>query len=129
MLGELWLRLRFGRSATGDTDHEERCDERTSVVNRHGGKLTGAYVRRAEFVEARRTLVVRLSSRQFGAWLASHRSSVLMPKLFRAVIWVLVAVAAAGALAHVALTRGETVNAAWLLTAAVCSYAVAYRFY
>src|SRR4051794_10208010 len=52
-----------------------------------------------------------------------------MPKLFRAVIWVLVAVAAAGALAHIALTRGETVNAAWLLTAAVCSYAVAYRFY
>jgi len=52
-----------------------------------------------------------------------------MPKLFRAVIWVFVAVAAAGALAHIALTRGETVNAAWLLTAAVCSYAVAYRFY
>jgi carbon starvation protein len=52
-----------------------------------------------------------------------------MPKLFRAVIWVLVAIAAAGALAHIALTRGETVNAAWLLTAAVCSYAVAYRFY
>src|SRR4029079_11802731 len=72
---------------------------------------------------------VRLSTRQFGAWFASHRSSVLMPKLFRAVIWVFVAVAAAGALAHIALTRGETVNAAWLLTAAVCSYAVAYRFY
>jgi carbon starvation protein len=52
-----------------------------------------------------------------------------MPKLFRAVIWVLIAFAAAGALAHVALTRGETVSAAWLLTAAVCSYAIAYRFY
>src|SRR5437763_16993101 len=52
-----------------------------------------------------------------------------MPKLFRAAIWVLVAIGAAGALAHLALTRGETVNAAWLLTAAVCSYAVAYRFY
>jgi carbon starvation protein len=52
-----------------------------------------------------------------------------MRRQFRRVIWVLIAVAAAGALAHVALTRGETVNAAWLLTAAVCSYAVAYRFY
>src|SRR2546425_9342198 len=28
-----------------------------------------------------------------------------------------------------ALSRGETVNAAWLLTAAVCTYAVGYRFY
>src|SRR5437016_4677332 len=28
-----------------------------------------------------------------------------------------------------ARSRGETVNAAWLLTAAVCTYAVGYRFY
>ena len=27
------------------------------------------------------------------------------------------------------LSRGETVSAAWLLTAAVCTYAIAYRFY
>jgi len=52
-----------------------------------------------------------------------------MPKLFRAAIWVLVAVVAAGAFAHIALTRGETISAAWLLTAALCSYAIAYRFY
>ena len=26
-------------------------------------------------------------------------------------------------------SRGETINAAWLLTAAVCTYAIAYRFY
>src|SRR6201989_1011288 len=29
----------------------------------------------------------------------------------------------------VALTRGEVVNAAWLVTAAVCIYFIAYRFY
>ncbi|MEO7083790.1 MAG: carbon starvation CstA family protein [Gemmatimonadaceae bacterium] len=52
-----------------------------------------------------------------------------MSKLFRAGIWALVAILAAVAFAHVALTRGENVNAAWLLTAAVCSYAIAYRFY
>jgi carbon starvation protein len=52
-----------------------------------------------------------------------------MPKLFRAAIWVLVAVLAAAAFARLALSRGETINAAWLLTAAICSYAVAYRFY
>jgi len=52
-----------------------------------------------------------------------------MPKLFRAALWALLAILAAGAFAKIALTRGETINAAWLLTAAVCSYAIAYRFY
>jgi carbon starvation protein len=44
-------------------------------------------------------------------------------------MWVLVALAGAGALAWVALSRGEPVSAAWLLVAAVCTYMVAYRFY
>jgi carbon starvation protein len=52
-----------------------------------------------------------------------------MPKLFRAALWALFAILAAGAFAKIALTRGETISAAWLLTAAVCSYAIAYRFY
>ena len=43
--------------------------------------------------------------------------------------WSLVAVTGAGALAWLALSRGEQVSAAWLLVAAVCCYAVAYRFY
>ena len=52
-----------------------------------------------------------------------------MPKLFRAALWALLAILAAGAFAKIALTRGESINAAWLLTAAICSYAIAYRFY
>jgi carbon starvation protein len=44
-------------------------------------------------------------------------------------LWTLVALAGAGAFAGLALSRGESVSAAWLLTAAVCSYLVAYRFY
>ncbi|MDB4912511.1 MAG: carbon starvation protein CstA, partial [Gemmatimonadetes bacterium] len=43
--------------------------------------------------------------------------------------WSVVALGGAGALAYLALTRGENVSAAWLLVAAVCTYAVAYRFY
>src|SRR5207253_9930829 len=39
------------------------------------------------------------------------------------------AVLGASALAVIALKRGENINAAWLLTAALCVYAVAYRFY
>ena len=52
-----------------------------------------------------------------------------MPKLASALVWTAVAAAGAGAFAFVALNRGETISAAWLLTAAVCTYLVAYRFY
>ena len=43
--------------------------------------------------------------------------------------WSLVAVAGAGALAFLALSRGEQVSAAWLLVAALCTYAIGYRFH
>lgn len=52
-----------------------------------------------------------------------------MPKALRTGIWVLVSILAAAAFARIALFRGETINAAWLLTAALCSYAIGYRFY
>jgi len=43
--------------------------------------------------------------------------------------WAVVAVLGAVALGTLALHRGETINAAWLVVAAVCTYSVAYRFY
>ncbi len=45
------------------------------------------------------------------------------------VVWALVAVAAAIALGGIAFLRGEHINSMWLVTAALCSYAVGYRFY
>ena len=45
------------------------------------------------------------------------------------VIWALISLVGAAAFGVLALVRGETVNAAWLLIAAVCTYVVAYRFY
>jgi len=44
-------------------------------------------------------------------------------------LWVAVAVLGAVALGVVALKRGEPVNAMWLVIAALCIYAIAYRFY
>jgi carbon starvation protein len=44
-------------------------------------------------------------------------------------LWVAVAVLGAVALGIVALKRGEPVNAMWLVIAALCIYAIAYRFY
>jgi carbon starvation protein len=44
-------------------------------------------------------------------------------------LWIVVALLGAVAFAIVALNRGEAVNAAWLVVAAVCIYFIAYRFY
>src|SRR5580698_9433824 len=44
-------------------------------------------------------------------------------------LWAGVAVLGAIAFGIVALTRGEPVNAAWLVIASVCVYCIAYRFY
>ena len=52
-----------------------------------------------------------------------------MPSALSTLLWVGVAAAGAGAFGFIALSRGETISAAWLLVAAVCSYLVAYRFY
>jgi carbon starvation protein len=43
--------------------------------------------------------------------------------------WALVALLGAFALGVVALHRGETINALWIVVAAVCVYLTAYRFY
>jgi carbon starvation protein len=43
--------------------------------------------------------------------------------------WTLVSLLGAAAFGVLALARGETISAAWLLIAAVCTYAVGYRFY
>ncbi len=52
-----------------------------------------------------------------------------MRKLSSVVIWTAVALAGAVAFAWLALSRGETISAAWLLVAAVSTYLVSYRFY
>jgi carbon starvation protein len=44
-------------------------------------------------------------------------------------VWGIIAVVGAWSLGVVALNRGETISAIWLVTAAVCTYMIAYRFY
>ncbi|MEK9940154.1 MAG: carbon starvation CstA family protein, partial [Methylotenera sp.] len=52
-----------------------------------------------------------------------------MNKNFKLMVWLVVAVVGAYAVAGIALNRGESINAIWLITAALCVYAIAYRFY
>jgi carbon starvation protein len=47
----------------------------------------------------------------------------------RKLLWLVIAVLGAAALAVVALGRGEAISALWVVVAAVCVYLVAYRYY
>jgi carbon starvation protein len=49
--------------------------------------------------------------------------------ILKKLLFVAIAVIGAGALGYIALQRGETIGAGWLLTAAICIYLIAYRFY
>ncbi|WP_420713737.1 carbon starvation CstA family protein [Acinetobacter sp. MD2(2019)] len=44
-------------------------------------------------------------------------------------LWVIVAVIGAVSFGMLALSRGEQINAVWLVLAALCTYSIAYRFY
>jgi carbon starvation protein len=52
-----------------------------------------------------------------------------MSRIGSIILWGAVSAAGAIAMGVLALRRGETISAAWLIVAALCTYAVAYRFY
>jgi len=47
----------------------------------------------------------------------------------RSFLWIAIALLGTLAFATIALHRGEQINALWLVTAAICTYALGYRFY
>ncbi len=49
--------------------------------------------------------------------------------LLKNTLWIAVAVLGASAVSGIALNRGEPINALWFITAALCVYAIGYRFY
>ncbi|MBA3731867.1 MAG: carbon starvation protein A, partial [Gammaproteobacteria bacterium] len=51
------------------------------------------------------------------------------PSVMAALGWVTVAILGASAIGGIALHRGESINAIWFILAALCVYAIAYRFY
>ena len=52
-----------------------------------------------------------------------------MNKFLRHLLWIAIALGAVACLSVIALSRVEPVNSFWLVTAAACSYLIAYRFY
>src|SRR5437868_7152129 len=49
--------------------------------------------------------------------------------IWKKLLWIAVSVLGLGALAVLALSRGEQVSALWIVTAGLCTFAVSYRFY
>ncbi len=49
--------------------------------------------------------------------------------LGKVIVWIFVALLGASAVGGIALNRGESINALWFITAALCVYTIAYRFY
>jgi carbon starvation protein len=45
------------------------------------------------------------------------------------IIWFAIAIIGAGSFAFIAFLRGETINSLWIITAAICTYLLGYRFY
>ena len=52
-----------------------------------------------------------------------------MKRLTSQLGWAALSLVGAASLAYVALNRGESINAVWVVVAAVCVYLIAYRFY
>src|SRR5471032_566273 len=65
----------------------------------------------------------------YGCGTDAPRRTFFPMRILKAVLWACVALLGAGAFGFLALQRGEHVSAGCLLTAAICSYAIAYRFY
>jgi carbon starvation protein len=65
------------------------------------------------------------------AWGSRHSSGrgEAMKRFLTALVWVGISLLGAGALAAIALERGEPINGTWMVVAAICVYLVGYRFY
>src|SRR5437764_5004022 len=59
---------------------------------------------------------------------STHRSPQ-MNKIGKIVLWILVALLGTFSVSTIAIHRGEQISAMWLVVAAICCYAVGYRFY
>src|SRR5881296_1681923 len=102
-----------------------RCGSgRVSVA----GALTGVAAREAMSQEAVGGVKISNLCSKLNIGKA-RRNLRAMKRLASVFLWGGVSALGAAAFGVLALSRGETVNAAWLLTAAVCTYAVGYRFY
>ena len=61
--------------------------------------------------------------------MTTNSLSAPLVRLLGFLLWPAVALLGAAALGGIALNRGESINSLWLIVAALCVYALGYRFY
>src|SRR5438270_11216363 len=49
--------------------------------------------------------------------------------MWKKLLWIAVSLLALGSIAILAMSRGEQINALWIIVAGVCAFAISYRFY
>jgi len=79
--------------------------------------------------DSRADVFRQLRSRAELATIPAFTQTIPMPKLLPMLTWLLIALTGALAVATIAIHRGEQINAMWLVVAAICTYAIGYRFY
>ena len=78
-----------------------------------------------EWLRSQHCLVRLRPARRLGHWLAANPEETNMPSIGRHLPWLIIAIAGAFALGTIALGRGETISALWIVVAAVCVYLIA----
>ena len=48
---------------------------------------------------------------------------------WKKLLWIAVSLLGLGAIAVLALSRGEQINALWIIIAGLCAFVISYRFY
>src|SRR5450432_492401 len=119
--------MRVNRLSQARGAADAACPERSRRVRRGTGTVHGGSTRNA--TPRTRRPGPHVLPRDCTPAQDSTQCSTDMNKTISILAWSAVALLGALAVGVVALHRGEPINALWLVVAATCCYALAYRFY
>src|SRR6266404_5943241 len=70
-----------------------------------------------------------LSTSACGGEIETVRYTTRTVSLWKKLLWISVTLLGLGSIAILAMSRGEQINALWIIVAGVCAFAISYRFY
>src|SRR5882762_10245876 len=70
-----------------------------------------------------------LSTAACGGEIETVRYTTRTVSLWKKLLWIAVTLLGLGSIAILAMSRGERINALWIIVAGLCAFAVSYRFY
>src|SRR5213595_2654913 len=70
-----------------------------------------------------------LSTSAYGGEIETVRYTIRTMSLWKKLLWIAVTLLGFGSIAILAMSRGEQINALWIIVAGLCAFAISYRFY